>query len=396
MNNHRFETLDSWRGIAATLVVVHHVFANSHIFALPVIRHGWWAVDFFFVLSGFVITYAYNARLRTGGELRSFALQRIGRVYPLHVFMLAVLIVTELAKVAAVHVGLAFDAPPFSGRNTLFAVLTNLLMVHSFGFHTATAGSWNVPSWSIGVEFYTYFIFAGLIYALKRPQWAFLGLMALSVGVLSTSQWYLGEGFRLGLFRCLLGFLAGHFVWRLWRTPFAQTRIQDFVKRFATPLEVAVFVGAVAAVWYTEFNPWSFALPLVFSAVILVFAFEAGPLSRLLKTAPFALLGTLSYSIYMTHFWIIWCYDIAFDKLAPRFLHVTLTTQVDTLAYFGTNPWMGDAITLAIVATTIGFSLLTYRFVETPGRNYFRHLAKRFGGRAKTPDVAGAATSPSR
>lgn len=396
MNNHRFETLDSWRGIAATLVVVHHVFADSHIFALPVIRHGWWAVDFFFVLSGFVITYAYNARLGTAGEVRSFALQRVGRVYPLHIFMLGVLVITELAKVAAVHFGLTFDAPPFSGRNTPFAILTNILMLHSFGFHTATAGSWNVPSWSIGVEFYTYFIFAGLVYALKRPQWAFFALMALSVGVLSTSQWYLGEGFRLGLFRCLLGFFAGHFVWRLWRTPFAQTHLQAFIKRFAAPLEFAVFIAAVAAVWYAEFNPWSFALPLIFSLVILVFAFEAGPLSRLLKTGPFALLGTLSYSIYMTHFWIIWCFTIALDKLAPRFLHVTLTTQVGTMPYFGTNPWMGDLITALIVATTIGFSLLTYRLVETPGRTYFRRLAKRFDGRANIPGATGAATSPSR
>lgn len=60
----RFETLDVWRGLAATIVAVFHLVVFSHMSDVALIRHGWISVDFFFVLSGFVITHAFFSDLQ--------------------------------------------------------------------------------------------------------------------------------------------------------------------------------------------------------------------------------------------------------------------------------------------------------------------------------------------
>jgi peptidoglycan/LPS O-acetylase OafA/YrhL len=61
----RFIALDSWRGIAACLVALFHLEAYSHLVyshlnAAPFLRNSWLFVDFFFVLSGFVIAANYQ------------------------------------------------------------------------------------------------------------------------------------------------------------------------------------------------------------------------------------------------------------------------------------------------------------------------------------------------
>ena len=73
----RFLALDALRGVAALAVVCLHVSSGS------VPHRGYLAVDIFFVLSGFVITHAYEARLLDGISLRRFTLLRAIRLYPL-------------------------------------------------------------------------------------------------------------------------------------------------------------------------------------------------------------------------------------------------------------------------------------------------------------------------
>ena len=85
--------LTSMRGIAAWFVVLYHI--RLSVAGLPdavvaVLAKGYLAVDFFFLLSGFVIWLAWHDRLRTGGLSRvpAFLLKRIARIWPLHLFLL--------------------------------------------------------------------------------------------------------------------------------------------------------------------------------------------------------------------------------------------------------------------------------------------------------------------
>jgi peptidoglycan/LPS O-acetylase OafA/YrhL len=84
----RFETLDSWRGICALLVAVFHMPLAGALAGNQFIRGSYLFVDFFFVLSGFVIAHAYGAKLTRGEGLAKFMVTRFGRLFPLHAFML--------------------------------------------------------------------------------------------------------------------------------------------------------------------------------------------------------------------------------------------------------------------------------------------------------------------
>jgi len=74
MGGNRFTALDGWRGIAACMVVLFHVRAPSHVSELALVRNSFLFVDFFFVLSGFVIAATYAERLAGGLGIGRFML----------------------------------------------------------------------------------------------------------------------------------------------------------------------------------------------------------------------------------------------------------------------------------------------------------------------------------
>lgn len=77
----RIDVLDALRGICALLVVLVHFRSNGYIAQLPVLRNGWLFVDYFFVLSGFVIAHSYGARLASGEvSVARFMGLRMGRI----------------------------------------------------------------------------------------------------------------------------------------------------------------------------------------------------------------------------------------------------------------------------------------------------------------------------
>src|SRR3981189_3074967 len=98
MNKTRFEALDGWRGVAALSVALFHLSAAWHLYSLPWIRHAGMFVDLFFVLSGFVISHSYLEKLTHPGAVPDFLIRRLGRVWPLHIFTLGILVLLEVTK----------------------------------------------------------------------------------------------------------------------------------------------------------------------------------------------------------------------------------------------------------------------------------------------------------
>ena len=81
----RFAALDSLRGVAALGVAAYHIHGDGLLFNSALVRGGWLWVDFFFVLSGFVIAASYDERLAQGFAVGRFMVLWLGRIYPLHI-----------------------------------------------------------------------------------------------------------------------------------------------------------------------------------------------------------------------------------------------------------------------------------------------------------------------
>jgi peptidoglycan/LPS O-acetylase OafA/YrhL len=352
MGETRFTVLDSWRGIAACMVALMHVSAYSHIEQLALVRNAYLFVDFFFVLSGFVIASTYQDRIAGGFSVGRFMLLRLGRLYPLHIAVLAAF--------------WAYDFPSADRAGTAFS---HLLLVHSLGEVQPTL--WNVPSWSISTELFVYLAFALAVSGTRGKMERFLALTLVALPiVIYVINGDMSATHRVGLIRCLYGFAAGAAAWHVFR------RFPDRLPS-STAAEAWVVVAVLVFVMGFGRHPLSIAAPAVFAATVLVFARQAGTVSRILARGPFLFLGTISYSIYMTHYFI-----------ARRSVELVAFAKAQGVPFFdalGADRWAGDVALVVYLIVVIAVSAATYRSIEAPCREWIRRVAQRRSGPARAP-----------
>lgn len=365
MQRQRFAALDGWRGICALLVCLHHFQGASHFYPMPFVRNGFLFVDFFFVLSGFVITHSWGDRIVSPAAAAGFALRRFARLWPLHAAVLAAFVGLEAAKAAMMAGwGIAADHPPFSGATAVPAIATNLLLVHALGLHPIA--TWNFPSWSISTEFWTYLVFAGLCLAGRSALASAAVALAGAAVVAWNSPEYIHTIADFGFFRCLYGFFTGLLVYRLYRATC------HLGLPAAGVLEAVAAVGAVAFVATAGKAAPSMLAPLVFGAVVYVFAFEGGALSRLLLGGAGQSLGAWSYSIYLVHSLLLAVLG-RLVGVAEKLGGVVLTApyvingQPARLLTLG-SPWAADLVALAYLAAVVATAAAAFRLIEMPGQ----------------------------
>jgi peptidoglycan/LPS O-acetylase OafA/YrhL len=372
----RFRALDGWRGICALLVAAHHIEVHGFIYWQPLIRNAWLFVDFFFVLSGFVIAHAYGGHLGKGAEIKAFVIRRFGRLWPLHVAMLLALIGLELAHLLIAHWHpIAGERAAFIVDRSPFAILTNLFLVQSLGLHPYE--TWNGPAWSISTEFYTYLIFAAVCFLASRFRILLSLLLAvLGVAVLARfSRYGMRETFDWGIARCVYGFFTGVLTYEVWKIGADKIPGGTLVE--------AVALAAVIA--FLVFVPGHFALeylaPPLFAAAVLVFAGERGAISRALTSRPAAALGRWSYSIYMVHTLVLAALFSA-AHIGELALHRRWLIDLNdgrAILELGSAP-ANDLLLLLYLAAVIAFAALTWRVIERPGQRFFNRLAARDQG----------------
>jgi peptidoglycan/LPS O-acetylase OafA/YrhL len=386
-----FRVLDSWRGIAALLVALFHLNILSLIYSLDFIRNGFLFVDFFFVLSGFVITHSYSDRLITSGGVGAFAVRRLGRLWPLHAVVLLAFVIVEAARAVSVARGASFDKPPFTDAASLDSILTNLAFGQSFGIEKQL--TWNPLSWSVCAEFWTYLIFAAaLVIAstwLRHIRFApqiFITTMLIGAAAILMlfSQHGIDVTFDLGLARCIYGFLVGHLTYRLWQ-------VVSHVEFRAGLLEVATLMAAALYVSVAGHTGFSFLAPLVFAVVVFVFAFEAGPISRMMLNKANAWLGQISYSIYMWQIFIIFNLVDRPVSMIEKMTGQVLTTTVAAGATFGNETrklivldghLLPIVVTMLFIGVLVAVASVSYYLIEKPGQKLFARLAGRLGNRS--------------
>ena len=337
----RFHVLDAFRGIFSFIVVFYHMREmNSSLFIQNnFVAHGYLFVDFFFVLSGFVIAYNYDNRLTNYTQLTSFLNKRFFRLFPLHIAVL-------LLFVGYVFFRQVIGNPATEGfdLNTFF---TTLFLVNSIKFPDITAASWNMPSWSISAEMISYLAF-GLLLTLTGKMRSYKTIMYLFVIAMAVVAMQLSGGsflisYNNGFIRGMIGFFCGALTFKIFEMIKARPTVLQ-----ATILEAITLFAVIYFIIMTAFfSLFIIFYELLFMTTILVFSFEKGFVSKaILSLRIFKRLGSISYSVYMNHFLIIVGVDIFTKKFSMQ------------------SQWIDSGIVILLACIVYFVSGWTYKNIE--------------------------------
>lgn len=301
-----FDILDGLRGVAALAIVVFHfmewVFPDI---SKNFIGHGFLAVDFFFCLSGFVIGYAYDDRIKKIGTGEFFK-SRLIRLHPLVVFgsVLGLLgfVVDPFAS------SIVYDA----GKLALLFICSLLLIpfpVMEERFFNLFA--LNAPAWSLFWEYVANIFYAFVLYRVGRRSLGLLTILA-AIGICIVSYragnllgGWSKDNFLDGGARVAYSFLAGLF---LYRSNWIIKNNLGF-GTLAILLCLAFIMPWSALNWLTE----CFVVLIYFPLLV---SLGAGCLSTTLKkVCQFS--GNISYPLYMTHYAAIWVFGSYFTSTKP-------------------------------------------------------------------------------
>jgi len=319
---HRFEVLDIFRGLFASLVFLFHLgpFAVTPVLNNRFVENSDMFVDFFFVLSGFVIAYSYQ-NISDWSQLRLFLTKRVYRIYPLHFVMLLAFVGMEVAKnLLEKYITVNNLINPANNVKTFF---TSLFLLNSVPVPGVKDVSWNIPSWSISAEMMAYLVFSGLVLFMHfRGQLSGKNLYYLLVILLSLAGlWSLSNSFQInysfdyGFLRSILGFFTGVLCFNLFSRSHVKVRAWNSLLFSAG--EFLSLILIVVCIYNGEvLKPWGVVFEVLFFVCIYIFSFEKGFISALLK--PIGLLrkmGQYSYSIYMTHALFVSLFNVLFIRI---------------------------------------------------------------------------------
>ncbi|HMF97783.1 MAG TPA: acyltransferase [Vicinamibacterales bacterium] len=349
--------LTSIRGLAALLVVFYHVKHFLPPIAVlgvlyPLFADGYLAVDFFLVLSGFIISYKYAAEFKDGvsANFLDFIARRLARIYPLHVFVMLCFLTLPIGLYVT---GRGYDSSTFG----MTSFVAKFFLVDLWLSGTSTWDTWNVPSWTISGELFAYLTFPLFVYLYQgvgaRMKMALLaGAVALLIGLFQSFGCASIGGCigQLGLLRCAVEFVLGIGVWFL----LVETRTFG-----ATYFKIVALVSIVLLVvaFRSGVSNYYFAPPL-FASTLYGLVGCRSYLHDFLELRLLVYLGEISYSVYLTHLFLR---DLLFNL------------------FLATGEAPGLAFILFYVGVTLLFSVATYHWIEVP----FRKRAYIFPGLKK-------------
>jgi peptidoglycan/LPS O-acetylase OafA/YrhL len=334
----RVEQLDGLRGIFSVLVIAHHhnAFKESVFYNNFFVINSSLFVDFFFVLSGFVIAMNYVGRIGSAKDFGVFLKKRFIRLFPLLfyteiVFIIASLIGESSPMKNVGQLGLRYYA------YTAFDTLT-------FMGSTPVFGSWvsnNYPAWSISAEMVSYIVFGLVILFLPKIKYVSFAIIALLSGLFIISKGEYLLAYDYGFVRGLLCFCLGIF------TNLILSRRTFNLSALEIPFLI-VLIAAMYVVHHWELNLWKLFFPILFAAGIIIFASSKGIVTQILKSESFQYLGKISYSIYLNHAIIL----ILVNVIIFRALKSPVNEGIIAISL------------VTSISLTILYSHFTYEFIE--------------------------------
>ena len=309
------------------------------------LSEGYIGVTFFFVLSGFILTHAYDDRIRQGRVSHGrFMWQRLARLYPIH-------LLTFCLALPLVWAG----AGSLSTEQIVVGLVSNALLLQAFIPDNLIYFSANHPSWSLSVELFFYALFPLLVRLGSRWLIALLAVVvAWHLGLLwqedaltADNRWqflaYIFPPARLGDF--IVGILV-HRIRARTQLSDGQASLGQLLALVALPCMVAWGRDSVSPILRTDL----FYLPLM-AWTVYAFSFDNGIVGRQLCNPKAVYLGEISFSLYMVH------------QLVIRYLVVLIENAHLPLSFAVA---LGTTVTVLVGSTLL--AVVLYEKVERPAK----------------------------
>lgn len=320
----------------------------------PILERSRLAVDVFFMLSGFILAHVYGPAFAAGTfSYRRFIVARLARLYPLHLAVLAGVLIMVLGATAA---GVRYDSATY----TTLGFFQTLFLVHAW-FPSENGISWSGPSWSLSAEWFAYLLFpayAWLSVKLWKRPWALLAVGVLGFVVLDALY---VQAFgkvlpraedSLGILRIAPEFLIGMALYGLghrwrWSRPAAAAAALFTTALLLGAMQLALDDRIVVAL----------AAPLILSWSLLARADCEGPLAAPLLV--FA--GEVSFALYLVHMPVI----VAWKGVVAEMRGIDSAFTISPVELAG------------LFIVTVAISVALHLLVEKPGRTFIRRRFER-------------------
>lgn len=313
-NKPHYLILDALRGVASLTVVAFHIFeAHSTSHLDQIINHGYLAVDFFFLLSGFVIGYAYDDRW---GKMTvgNFFRRRLERLQPM------------------VIMGMVIGAICFYYQSsTLWPMIATvplwkMLLVMVIGFTmiplppSMDIRGWNEtyplngPAWSLFYEYVVNILYGLFIRRFSKTLLAILVLLAgaalIQYSVTSATGDVIGgwslepEQLRVGFTRVMYPFFAGLLLFRTVKP----TKVNNAFLWCSLLILAVLAIPRIGGADHLWMNGLYDSLSIVLIFPLIVYIGASGELTSNASRRLCKFLGDISYPIYITHYPLIYLY----------------------------------------------------------------------------------------
>ena len=314
-SHNRYSMLDGIRGFAAILVLTRHTqdFWNIDFY------RSYLAVDLFFILSGFVIAFAYDEKIKNGLiSVQKFALIRIVRLYPVFLLSLIITVIYSLSRLFFKH-----DLNQATFLNLLQMTLLTAIFLPSHQIGVGFLFPLNAPYWSLAFELIANFIYGAFQKFLTDITTAIVVItLGLTIGFISYANGSLNTGFTWGelsvfaaFARSLFGVFVGLYLYK------NRLAIEKLISPFQNIAWIAM-LGMALILISPSVPSYDWILDLLI--VTLVFPFfvicaSTGKSTKFNKI--FLILGSASYPIYLLHIpisgFIYFCFKNYIQYSAP-------------------------------------------------------------------------------
>lgn len=364
-----YDLLDGFRGVAALMVMWYHVF-EGYAFAggttIENFNHGYLAVDFFFILSGFVISYAYDDRWSKNFTMKEFFKRRLIRLHPM-VIMGAVLGAITFCIQGSVQ----WDGTHIAISMIMLSLLCTILFIPAMpgvGYEVRGNGEMfplNGPCWSLFFEYIGNILYALFIRRLSTKALTVLVVLlgaGLATFAITDVSGYgnIGVGWTLdginfvgGLLRMLFPFSMGMLLSRNFKPIKVRGAFWICTAILITLFSIPYLEGSEPICTNGIYE----AFCIIVAFPILVWIGASGSTTDKSSTKVCKFLGDISYPLYVIHY---------------PFMYLFYAWLIKNQLFTFNQTWQ---VALGVYAWNILIAYLCLKFYDEPIRKY---LAKRF------------------